>query len=164
MLVFRGTVAVLVAVLGIALVVAGCGGADSGAVAITANPDLTKAELIKQGDAICEKTDKLQESGLKAYTQKNPEAESNKAGQSKMVIAVGLPPIQTEAEELAALGAPSGDEDKVAAIVEGIEGAVEKSEEDPASLLGGAQGAQNHFTAVGKLAAEYGFKACNNAL
>jgi hypothetical protein len=148
------------------LLAAGCGGSDSAssngstAATVTTNSDLTKAELIKQGDAICEKTDKVQESGLKAYTKENPKAQSNEAEQSKMVIAVGLPPIQTEVEELAALGAPSGDEDEVTAIVEGIEEAVEKGEDDPGSLLG----AKNPFTAVGKLAAAYGFKACNNAL
>jgi hypothetical protein len=145
---------------------AGCGSSESSssddatAATVTTNSDLTKAELIKQGDEICEETDKAQEVGLKAYTQKHPEAQSDEKEQSKMVIAVGLPPIQEEAEELAALGAPSGDEDEVTAIVEGIEGAVEKGEDDPGSLLAGS----TPFDAVDKLAAEYGFQVCKNAL
>jgi hypothetical protein len=160
-----------VAAVAMTSIAAGCGGGNdqgtgsAASTGATSSPTsskatLTKAEFIKQADAICEKTDKVQEAGLKAYLQKKPEAQSTKAGQSKMVLAVGLPPIQTEAEELAELGAPSGDEAKVAAIVDGIEKAVEKGEAEPGSLLTGS----SPFTEVDKLAGEYGFKACNNAL
>jgi hypothetical protein len=152
----------------IVVVAVGCGSGDDGSssndssqASVTTDPAATKASFIRQGDAICDKTDKTQEAELKAYLKKDPNAQSTKAGQSKMVLAVGLPPIQREAEELAALGAPSADAKKVEAIVEGIEEAVEKGEKDPSSVL---TGSKNPFAQVDKLAAEYGFKACNNAL
>ena len=165
----RGIVVSLVAVVMGVVLLAGCGGIDGDSqatdsttkIVVTTNPDLTKAELIKEGDAICEETDKTQEVGLKAYLKKNPQGQSNKAEQGKMVLAVGLPPIQQEVEELAELGAPPGDEATVQAIVGGIEKAVEEGEKDPTSLLGAAN---NPFTGVSKLATEYGFKECNNAL
>lgn len=163
----RGIVASLIAVLACVAALAGCGSSggseatDGTTVVVATNQDLTQAELIKEGDAICEKADKVQEVGLKAYLKKNPQGQSNKAEQSKMVLTVGLPPIQTEVEELAELGAPPGEEAKVQAIIGGIEEAIEKGEEDPDSLLGAAK---NPFNGVRKLAAAYGFKACNNAL
>jgi hypothetical protein len=146
---------------------AGCGGSGdsssgSGETAsVTTNSDLTKAALIKRGDEICEKTDKVQEEELKAYLKKNPKAESTPDAQKKMVLAAGIPPIQTEVKELAALGSPEGEEARVTAIVRGVEGAIEKGEEEPEALV---TGSKNPFAAVDKLAGEYGFKACNNAL
>ncbi len=161
--------AAIAAALLTALIVAGCGSSDDSTSSsdggstptITTNSDLTKAEFIKQGDAVCEKTDKAQEAALKVYLQKHPKATSSEDGEGKMVLVAGLPPIQVEAEELAELGAPSGDEEKVQAIVEGIEEAAEKGKENPISLV---KGTKNPFIAVDKLAAEYGFKVCNNAL
>jgi len=126
----------------------GCGGSDSP----------TKAEFVKQADAICAETDKTQRVGLADYQQENPGSESNEAGQSKAIVEVGLPPIRQEAEELAALEAPSGDEEKIEALVTEIEKAIEKSEADPTLLLG----AENPFDQATKLATEYGFKACRN--
>ena len=134
--------------------------ADTGATVTTAS-DLTKAEFIKQGDAICEKTDQAQEAALKVYLKKHPKATSSEEGEAQMVLIAGLPAIQVEAEELAALGAPEGDEEEVQAIVEGIEEAASKGEENPISLV---KGTKNPFLAVDGLAAKYGFKVCNNAL
>jgi hypothetical protein len=162
--------AVAIAVLVGSMLFIGCGsssddqsGTDGSTtkVVVTTNSDLTKAELIKDGDAICKETDKSQEVGLKAYLKKNPKGQSNEAEQAKMVLAVGLPPIQEEVEELAELGSPPGDEETVQAILSGIEKAIADGEKKPTSLLGEEN---NPFTTVSKLAAEYGFKECNNAL
>lgn len=160
------TFVALLALLLVAVVAVGCGGSDStadtnAAVTVTTDANLTKTALIKQGDEICKKTDEVQKEGLKAYLAKNPKAESSKAEQTKLVMAVGLPPIKAEVEELAALGAPSDDVAEVQAIIKGFEKAVEEGEKKPTSLL---TGTENPFTAVGELAGEYGFKVCNNAL
>lgn len=108
--------------------------------------------MIKQGDAICERADRLQSSGYLAYVKKHPHAQ-----EATLVLAVGLPPIQTEAEELAALGAPKADEAKVGAIVAGVEAAVKSAKADPSEIA-------KLFTKVDVLAAAYGFKACSDAL
>jgi hypothetical protein len=166
----RGGIWAALLVLMVSVVVmAGCGGSsDSGttsaggsAATVAANPDLTKAELIKQGDVICEKTDKAQEAALKVYLKKHPKATSSEKGEAQMVLVAGIPAIQVEAEELAELGAPSGEEEQVQAIVKGIEEATEKGRESPVSLVNGTK---NPFLAVDALAAKYGFKVCNNAL
>lgn len=153
------------AVLTGALIIAGCGGggstSNSGSEQNSAVVVLTKAELIKQGDEICAKTDQTQEVSLRVYLKKHPKAKAAGAEQEKMILAVGVPPIQVEAEELGRLGAPAGDAAKVGAIVKGIEQAVKLGEENPKSLTTREEGP---FTAVDKLAREYGFKVCSQAL
>lgn len=136
---------------------AGCGSGGDG----TASAPLTKAEFIKQGDAICEKADGKQKVELQAYLKEHPAARSSQAGQEKMILEVGAPPIQSEAEELAALEPPADDQDEIGAIVEAIEEAVSKVKEDPSNLTTGAKGP---FAKADKLARAYGFKACAQAL
>jgi hypothetical protein len=143
----------LTVALAIASVVAGCG--DSGTAS------LTKAAFVKQADAICEKADAKQEAAFSAYLKKHPEARSNQAEEEKLVATASLPPIGTEASELGGLPAPSGEENQVKAIVEGIEKALGKAEENPASML---QPSYGPFTEVVGLAEKYGFKACDNPL
>jgi hypothetical protein len=131
----------LAATFAIALILAGCGGSDSTA------SSLTKAQFIKQADAICAKTDKAV---LAAISEAG-------VGERKVLIA-GLQPVQKEAEEISALGAPSGDEEAIAAIVAGIEAAVRKAEN---TSLPAAKGA---FAKVDALSAKYGFDDCAKAL
>lgn len=144
---FRSGFAVVLVVV---LVATGCGGSSD-------SP--TKAEFVKQADAICAATDATQRKGLAAYQQKNPGSGSDEAGQGKAIVEVGLPPIRREVEELAALEAPSGDEEKIEALVAEIEKAIEKSEANPTLLLG----AGNPFGRATQLATDYGFKACRSA-
>jgi hypothetical protein len=163
----RGSfIAILV---GAALIVGGCGGDGSGdatagqgvAESVTVSDDLSRAELILEGDKICTQTDKTQEAQLEAFLKDHPNSQSNPKGQAKLVREAGLPPIREELEELAALGAPPGDEKQVEAILEALETAIEKSEDDPASLL---KDEDNLFGKVGELAATYGFGACQKPL
>lgn len=152
----------VLATLVIAALVVGCGGKDDNATqpAQGASGSPVKVEFIKRADAICEEADKAQEAGLKDYLKKTPSAQYSKAGQSKMVVAAGLPPIRDESEKLTALEVPDGEEAAVNAIFTGIEVAIRESEKDPGSLLSGSK---NAFTDVGKLASRYGFDACSSA-
>jgi hypothetical protein len=147
---------------------AGCGGGDDVATGKGAAGDaaasqpasgLTKAEFIERGDAICKKADVEQVKVFDAFIKENPGIQRTEAGQNEMVL-IALPQIRAEAKELAALEAPSGDEDEIAALVAGIEKAVEQGEGKPSVLLGGAA---NPFDAVDRLADRYGFKVCNRA-
>jgi hypothetical protein len=164
----------LVIAAALAFLASGCGGGDDSDAtaqggsdsapsveAVEAVDGLTKAELIAQADAICEEADKKQEAALKAYLKKNPNAESDPKGKVQLVKQAGLPPIRTEVEEIAALGAPAGEVDQVQSIVDGLQQALEEGEKNPESLLGNSP---NPFEASGKQAAKYGFKACSSAL
>lgn len=131
------------------LLIAGCGGGDS-------TTALTKAQFIKQADAICEKTDKdaVAAMGQAAKEEKTAAGKSGEEQISAAVLLAGLGVVQQEAEELAELGVPSGDEAEIEAIVDGIEAAAAKAEKDPRHL-------EAAFAEVNKLAAKYGFKACS---
>jgi hypothetical protein len=142
-------------------VLAGCGSSGSGGSSDSSTAELSKAEFIKQGDAICAKTDKVQETELQEFQKKDPEGKLTQAVREEMVSDAGLPPIQDEVEELAALQGPSADSDEIEAIVGGIEEALKEAEADPSLLLKGGSGP---FTEPGKLAATYGFKECDQAL
>ena len=141
------------------LIAMACGGSSSGTgTSSTARAEApTRAVFIKRGDAICEQTDKKQETIISAYLRKHPKAKANKSGQEGIVL-VALPPIQVEAEELNRLQPPNGDESEIKVIVSRIEEAVNESKADPSKLIGTLS--RGPFTAAGKLAAKYGFKAC----
>jgi hypothetical protein len=151
--------AVPIAVAALATIALGCGG-GSGATAA-----LTKAEFIARADAICEKADERQAAALLAFEKKHPKSGSSKSWQEKIVLAAALPPVRSEAEELASLPAPSGDEERVKAIVVGMDEAAGEAGSEPSALLNEASAGP--FTAVVKLAREYGFKgskSCSNPL
>lgn len=146
----RGLIAVLLGVFAIALVGAGCGGGDD------TGSGLTKAEFVKQGDAICAKADAKKNSDLKsAFEQQAKEGKQlNKSIERQLVTEVALPPVATMTEELADLGAP---DEKAGAIVTAYEDGVSAIEDDPGSVLNGS----NPFEEPDKLALEYGFKRCS---
>jgi len=120
---------------------------------------ISKAALIKRGDAICRRTDRIQTARLKAYTKKHPNAESTEAKLEKTVVQVALPPIRTELRELRGLGSPRGDEVEVRAIITGIQGALDAAKKDPGLLL---DSGEDPFVPTGRSAANYGFKDCSS--
>lgn len=138
------------------LVPAGCGGNEE-------TSSLTKAQFIKRADAICKKTDEDQ---LESYAQLNKKATAENldtAEQEALFLKSALDSVEAEASQIEALGAPSGDEDQVAAIVEGMETATQQARQIPQSsevLLK----IEQRFASVDKLAAEYGLKECSEAL
>jgi hypothetical protein len=151
-----------------AIVIAGCGGSggSSSSVPSTAagkevSSSITKAKLIKRGDAICHHADQVQKKLLVTYMKKHHEAGTTLPEQEKFVEFAGLPPVKAEIEELAALGAPKQDVDKVGEIVSALEKALKTTEAQPARILGKGV---NPFIAPGKLAAAYGFEECASAL
>lgn len=142
----------------VALLAVGCGSSADGEGNTTEEEAVTKAAFIKQADAICEQTDKTQKTEQRAFEKKYPEADSSDPWQEKIVVEVGLPPVQTMAEELSELSVPSGDEEEIEAIVDGLEQGVDEAQANPSSML--KKGSAGPFTEVFKLTKEYGFKAC----
>jgi hypothetical protein len=142
----------LFGVLAIGVIAAGCGSSSD------STSSLTKAEFIKQADAICTAGNKSDEAEFEAYAKENglENKEPSDAQKEELVTDVVLPSISKQGEEISALGAPSGEEDQVNAIVDGIEGAVEEAEGDPSVVLSGP----GPFKEVDKLAKDYGLTVC----
>ncbi len=138
----------------------GCGsGGDSGSSTANSPSDpLTKAEFARQGDAICkegisEKNQAVEES----LDKLSPKERVDKATLEQLLVEVALPPVQEMAEELDDLGAPKGDEKKVAALVDALEAALKDAEADPATAL---TDSEKIFGKSDQLAGQYGLKAC----
>jgi hypothetical protein len=159
---FISVIVIGLATTALLLAVVGCGGSDSTAAtkAPSSSSAITKGELIRKGDAICRKTDEVQKVAVAAYEKKHGKVRAL-GDVEKMLVKVALPPIETEIEELAALGAPRGDINKIHAIIDGFEKALHGAEKNPTTLLGSDEG---EFAAPDKLAGIYGFKDCAKAL
>jgi len=146
-----------------ALAIACCGGSSdatgqgtTASIATISDATITKAKLIKRGDAICVKTDKRQQAGLVAFEKEHPGTVKSPAGLEAVILQAALPPIHGEIKELAALGAPKGDRAKMSAIIEGLEKALRIAERKPKSILE----SEGPFKAPAELAANYGFEYC----
>jgi hypothetical protein len=148
----KGELAGLGAVAALVLLIAGCGGGGG-----DTTEALTKAEFIKQGDAICKKGNAASEAEVEKFAKENGfELEKPSKSQAEEVVTeVLVPNLQRQAEELDALGAPKGDEAKVDALIASLEEATAEFEKEPASFF--------KETALAKpirLENAYGFKVC----
>jgi hypothetical protein len=135
--------------------IAGCGGGDETTTDETVT--LTKAEFIKQGDAICGEGNDQSEKEAEEFAEDN-DFDLEKASEEQLEEAVSevlVSNLSRQVEELDALGAPEGDEDQVEEIIVSLEGALEEIEGDPSLVF------QNEvLKEPGELAGEYGFKVC----
>lgn len=151
---FLPAIAVLVA---LAALVAGCGGGDD---TTDETVTLTKAEFIKQGDAICKEGNKEIEEGFEEFAEENDlpknKEPSNEQG-VEIVETVILPNVQQQAEEIRDLGTPEGEEEQVDELVTALEDAVAEGEDDPEALFSGDT---DPFADVNQQAVDYGFKVC----
>jgi maltose-binding protein MalE len=162
-------ITMLAGVLAIAIVAAGCGssGSDSssGSSSDSSSSDttattaaLSKAEFIKQGDAICTEGNESIETEANEFAKENNinTKKPTKAQKEEVIVEVVAPDVHRQGEEIAELAAPSGDEAEAEAIVAAVEGAADELEETPSLLFG----EKNPLAKAAKLAGSYGFKVC----
>jgi hypothetical protein len=151
---FLSAIAVLVA---LAALVAGCGGGDD---TTDETVTLTKAEFIKQGDAICKQGNKEIEEGFEKFAEENDvpkNQEPSKEQGVELVETVILPNVQQQADQIRELGAPEGDEEQVDELITSLEDAVAEGEDDPEILFSGDT---DPFADVNQKTTAYGFEVC----
>jgi hypothetical protein len=144
----------LAALVLVAALVAGCGGDDSDTTA-----SLSKAEFIKQADAICEKSESKVSSEFEDFAKENDwseDEEPTKEQQEEAIAEVIGPSVQSQAEEIRELGAPEGDEKTINKMLTAVEDGVEALEESPDQLVEG----KNPLAKGSKLARDYGLEKC----
>jgi hypothetical protein len=138
----------------------GCGGGGQGETDTAA---LTKAQFVRQADAVCLKVgarvgrafkkreikQSLRPATAKALTEKE---------QIEAITAMSLPAFRLEAKELGELEPPVGDEEAVEAIVTGFEDGIAGLEENPDKPL--TTGPESPFFGVNGLARDYGLQVC----
>jgi hypothetical protein len=152
---------VLTAIL-LAAIAAGCGGGDDSSSSSDTGGDETavassKAKFIKEADAICGDANEQSEKEAKEFAEDN-DFELEKATEEELEGAIAdvlVPSLNRQAEELAALGAPQGDEEQVEAITASLETAAAEIEDDPSLVF-----KPKVLQEPRQLAEEYGFKVC----
>jgi uncharacterized lipoprotein len=155
--------ALLFGVLVIALV-AGCGGGsdNTSSDSTDGGSALTKAEFIKEADAICEKGNESISAEAEEFAEEN-EIDIEKpttAEQEEVVSDVVAPAVQEQAEKIDELGAPEGEEEEVAEIVEAVESGAGEAEASPDTIVEGS--GPGPFAEANKLANSYGLKVCGS--
>jgi hypothetical protein len=152
----------LFAVLVIGLVAAGCGSSDDSTTGSTdggetSTASLTKAEFVKQGNAICKVGNEEIDGEFEKFAEENGLNENKEPTEAQFEEAAEeflLPTITRQVEEIRALGTPEGEGEAIEAFLDNAEAEVEKVEGDP-SLLG-----EDAFNAVNEEARAIGLTVC----
>ena len=134
----------LVALLGLGVTLSACGGDDAP----------TKAEFLKQGNAICKKGNKTIDSAANKTFSANKRP--SKAEIEKFAQDTVIPSVQTQVDGLRDLGTPSGGEDKVNAILDEADSALSETKADPAIFATN----KDPFKKANALAKSYGLTEC----
>ena len=165
----RKLVLTLSAVLALVAVVAGCGGGGSSSSSTTSTDGgstdaggeaPTKAVFIKEADAICgEDEDELVKEVENFAEEKGIEIkkeEPSKDLQAELFREVVLPNIGRQADDIAALTPPEGDEETIEELTDTLSSEVAEAEEE------GGVPAQDTLAGATKQAKAYGFKVCGS--
>lgn len=124
---------------------AGCGGGED---------QLTKAEFLKQGNAICQQGNKAFYSAAdKAF---DGSQHPTKAQITKFAKDSGIPNLQGQVDDIRALTPPSEFEDEVDAFLAAAQSGLDKAKADPAIFASG----KDPFKEEVKLAKSYGLDEC----
>jgi hypothetical protein len=159
----------LAALLALAALVAGCGGggssssgsSESGSTTSTESSGEapTKAAFIKEADAICTKDENELNKEIEAFAEENEISTSEEPTEDLQIEAfktLVLPNISKQAEEIAALTPPEGDESTIEDLTDTLEEEVSAAEEES-----GLPGEDTLKGATDKAKA-YGFKSCGS--
>jgi hypothetical protein len=163
-LIKKGILPVL-AVGALGLVAVGCGGGQdetTTAAQITIKRgSLPKAQFIKQADAICttgrEEWEKAFRNFLRNNNNANEVSKSEELALAKVAVSGVLEPVfKKEIARIRALGAPAGDEERVGAILTGIQQGLEEGVSSPINFIRTTKSLDR----ATKLSNAYGFTAC----
>ncbi len=133
---------------------AACGGGGDATTDSTQGTPLTKDEFLAQGNQICKSGNEAVSSAASSLGQ-NP----SQADIDQFVNDTLIPTVEGELNSLQALGAPSGDEDQVNAIIDAAQSGVDSSSANPGEATNPNSPA---FQEANKLASAYGLTDCGS--
>jgi hypothetical protein len=152
-------IALFASLMVVALIAVGCGSSDDSTTDSTAS--LTKAEFVKQGNAICKEGNAQFDSEFEQLAEEKDLKEDQPPPQAVLDEAaetILVPGISKQIEELRALGTPEGDEGEVEDLLTNAEEALEEAEEDPSVLTEDEDAGP--FVQVNQEVREYGLTVC----
>lgn len=141
---------------GVALALAaGCGGGGD-------DDGPTRAEFIKEADAICQQSIKSVQNEFLVFAKKKAKSGASEqelaAARGEFAETIYLPGLETRLEELEALDLPDQGEEKVSAYLDTLSAAVEEGQDDPETLLG--EGGTHQLQKASERAQAAGLKVC----
>lgn len=128
----------------------GCGGGEEEAE----SAPLTKAQFVKEAEAICAESLKAREERIASWEE---EGSADGMKGAALIRAMGeavAPSLRREAEELKTLAPPANDEAEVTRMIEALSDAVEALEE------GDSKGAYRDIPRLERELASYGLDGC----
>jgi hypothetical protein len=131
-------------------ILAGCGGGSGS----TSDGEISKANFLKQGNAICEKQNAAMEQALQQLSK--GENKPSRAAQARFVSVTVVPDIEAEIAALESLSYPSQDEEAIETFLAEAENALHEVKKEPGILTNGA----GPFASADKFASTYGLSAC----
>jgi len=148
------------ALLGILLAAAtasGCGGgSDSDEVTVKAGP-LSKAAFVRRADALCVAGRSQFNREYTAFIKKHPPNE--KEWVEEVVDKFVLPVYGKLVNQIAAIGAPKGDEQEVGKFLTTLQRRLDSMESEPKEI----ESSSTPFKPAEKLAQSYGLKGCSES-
>jgi hypothetical protein len=153
-------IALLAALAAISMIVVGCGSSDDSTDSTASSSNLSKAEFIKQGNAICAKGEKEIEEGFEEFAKENNLPENKRPSQAQLAEAIEevvLPAVKDQVESIRDLGLPKEGGKEADEVLESAEKAIEEGEEDPAVL---ASEKDDPFAEANKMARDFGLTKC----
>jgi hypothetical protein len=139
----------------VALLFSACGSSDQDSTS-----KLTTAQFIKQADRICKKENVERIAALKTFSKEQSLGageEMTKAMFADVTRETLLPLIQQQIDKLRDMGIPAAAEDRVEAILNEEEAAIEKADAEPLSVL---DPETSPFAEPTKKSKSFGFAIC----
>jgi len=138
-------------VAALALVLGACGSSKK------KTPALTKTEFLAKGNAICRKgNQQINAVGNRVFSRKHKPTKAQALKFAKDTI---IPSVQSQINGVRALGAPSGDQAKVSAIINAAQSALDKAKKNPIVLT---QNGPDPFKKANQLSKAYGLTVCGS--
>jgi hypothetical protein len=136
------------------LVAAGCGGAGEA----QRRPSISRAEFVKEANAICAKDEEKLRADFLAFSEARQNGSvSPRVEAEESINRIIAPTMTREISELQALDPPEGDEKRIEALSMAVDEGVQKARERPESLL---TANSEMFGKAIALAKEFGLDAC----
>ena len=158
----RARAATPMLLLMVALPSAACGDDDSEDGTTTTTTALSKQQFVREANLICERTDDELERASRQFFADAPSGEEvppeeiEEFGEKTV-----YPAVQDEIDRIRALGAPTGDEDQVEALLDAAQQGLDTLQDHPGQLARGA--AAPALDEASKLARNYGLDQCAGA-
>jgi hypothetical protein len=156
----RYLILMLGCIVAVGLIAAGCGSDDNGnddssssssGTGTDTTASLSKAQWIEQADAICKESNATIEAG-------SPGNDATAQEVDAYVTDTIVPAVQSQLDDIRALGTPTEEGDQADAIIQEAQTALDQLKADPTALSKG----QDPFADANADAQSFGMKECGN--